>query len=46
LIGRYEDGILRLPRDERKLILKIRENEEVRVEMAHNISVEIRAPNT
>jgi hypothetical protein len=28
LIGRYEDGILRLPCNERKLILKIREKEE------------------
>jgi hypothetical protein len=30
-IGRYQDRILRLPRDERKLILEIREKEEVGV---------------
>jgi hypothetical protein len=30
-IGRYQDGILRLPRDERKLILEIGEREEVGV---------------
>jgi hypothetical protein len=38
LIGRYQDGILRLPRNERKLILKIGDKEEVRVEMAHNLT--------
>jgi hypothetical protein len=31
LIGRFEDGILRLPRYERRLILKVREKEEVGV---------------